>query len=55
MVTMAQATETPHTHRHAPVAAPVRLSVLRMGLPGRLAIAAGAIVALWSAIALGLS
>lgn len=54
-------THSAHDHAaHEPHVAPrppatTRMSLLRMGLPLRLAFAAGATVLLWSAIALGLS
>ena len=53
MVTLAEAARS---RSSAPATlATGRASMLRMGLPGRLGIAGGAMILLWAAIALGLS
>ena len=54
MVTLA-GTDRPTSSEFAPAPAVPRASVLRMGVPGRLVMAGGAMLLLWSAIALGLA
>ena len=55
MVTLAETAPRSGPHGPAPHRAASNASLWRMGIAGRFAMAAGAIVVLWSAIALGLS
>lgn len=54
MVTLGQAA-APLSDEMDPRSPAARISMLRMGLAGRLALAGAAMVLLWSAIALGLA